>query len=133
MTRITETEYEDLLERAGVETEKDYVDTGDLLEIIANLQRKLETHTSAKIYAVVECYGLITYGVHLFRTSEEAHKWFKDYTSYDYDKFYESGDSLDEDYDQTKIFVIDLPEWLKILNEPTERPDTMDEQEADTS
>jgi len=43
MTKITETEYEDLLKRAGVETENEYVDTGDLLEIIANLQRKLES------------------------------------------------------------------------------------------
>ena len=42
MTKITETEYKDLLERAGVETGTSYVDTGDLLEIIAKQQKKLD-------------------------------------------------------------------------------------------
>lgn len=44
MTHITETEYQDLLKRAGVDIESEYVDTGDLLEIIAKLQRRIESN-----------------------------------------------------------------------------------------
>lgn len=61
----------------------------------------------------VEVYELIVGGIHLFDTEEDADKWFKKYTGVDYPKTNEEWEALDEDYDQTKIFEIDVPGPLR--------------------
>lgn len=55
-----------------------------------------------KIWIAVEVYELIVQDVHIFYTEAEAEKWFKDYTGQNY------GEEIHEDYDETKIFEIEL-------------------------
>ncbi len=64
-----------------------------------------------KIWVGVEAFGGIVTDVHLFPTEEEAETWFEEYTGIDYaDGLYdEDGNCKNEDYDQTKIFVLDRP------------------------
>ncbi len=59
-----------------------------------------------KLFIGVEVYGLIVTDVHVFTEEEAAHKWFKDYTGKPYTE--KSLESLHEDYEQTKIFEVNL-------------------------
>jgi len=61
------------------------------------------------MWVCVEVFQGVVGDVHLFATEEEADKWFKEYTGYSYKKFYVDGQASDDDYDQTKIFELELP------------------------
>jgi len=69
-----------------------------------------------KIYVGVEVFQGIVEDVHIFRTPVEAEKWFRSLTGESYDLFYSEGLNELSDYDQTKIFEIEIPEWLKITS-----------------
>ncbi len=55
----------------------------------------------------VEVYGLLVQGARIFWSAEEAEKWFEKYTGLKYGTLYdEDGNCVNDDYDQTKIFVL---------------------------
>lgn len=61
----------------------------------------------------VEVYQFIVQDVHVFTDFEKAKAWFKEYTGIDYLYFgpeRQGNPELPEDYDQTKIFEVQLPE-----------------------
>ncbi len=68
-----------------------------------------------QIWVGVEVYQLIVTDVHIFTDFDKAKTWFKEYTGVEYevdekgelpDFFYER---IPEDYDQTKIFKVEMP------------------------
>ena len=81
-----------------------------------------------ELWIGVEVFQLIVQDVHVFKTEEEAEKWFREWTKtlthpegWSYDEFYHLnlpkeddrwGTVEDEDYDQSKIYRIEVP-WLK--------------------
>ena len=63
--------------------------------------------TDQVLHIGVEVYGLLVQGVHIFLSEEEAEKWFKKYTGLEHGTLYdEEGQCVDDEYDQTKIFLI---------------------------
>lgn len=55
-----------------------------------------------RIWIAVETYEGLVQDVHLFFKEKEALDWYQDYTGFSY------GKNNNEDYEETKIFVIDL-------------------------
>ena len=63
---------------------------------------------SLKLYVAVEVYELIVQDVHIFKSEKQAKEWFRKYTGIPHDDFYENDEPAIEEYDQTKIFEVDI-------------------------
>jgi len=76
-----------------------------------------------KIYVLVKNYRLLNEDVEIYRTEEEAVKAYEKYTGADFSKKYTDPESefFLEDFSETKIFVIDLPDFLEIKPDMYER------------
>lgn len=59
------------------------------------------------IYALVKAFGDIVEGVELFDTEKEVEEAFFEYTGFEYNGL---TNLFDEDYEETKIFVIEHQE-----------------------
>jgi hypothetical protein len=72
-----------------------------------------DVEVSGKVWIGVEVYQLIVTDVHVFTNETESEKWFEKYTGLPYASYKkaleEGNDSiLDENYDQTKLFGVEL-------------------------
>ena len=63
-----------------------------------------------KVYALVETFQGVVEGVELFLDEKEAEKAFEEYTGHPFDGFYTEFGCVDDRYDQTKIFEVELAE-----------------------
>ena len=73
-------------------------------------------NSQEKIYILVKNYRLINEDVEICRTEEEAFKAFKKYTGFSFfNKNYTDPDCAhySPDYSETKIFELELPDFLQ--------------------
>jgi hypothetical protein len=69
-----------------------------------------------KLWIAVEVFQGVVQDVHVFKTREEAEKWFKGYTGLSYENYYAEPDTYpeveegeyNEDYEETKIFEAEV-------------------------
>jgi len=63
-----------------------------------------------KMYVLVETSELIVQDVKVFFNNDDLKKEFKEFTGVAEEDFYDSlGNAINEDFDQTKVFEIELP------------------------
>jgi len=70
-----------------------------------------------KIYLLVKNFSGINEDVEILKTERNAHKVFREYTGFEFCKAYTNPSSpkYSEDYSETKIFEIDLPDFLRLV------------------
>lgn len=69
-----------------------------------------------KIFALVKNFTCINEDVKLFKTAKDAKQAFKQYTGFSHNDNYLFNDNegYSEKYSETKIYEIDLPDFLEI-------------------
>lgn len=83
-----------------------------------------------ELWIGVEVFQLIVQDVHVFKTGAEAEQWFREWTKtighpegWSYDEFYhynlpkedeQFGVPQEEDYDQSRIYRVEVP-WLQAI------------------
>lgn len=89
-----------------VKRTKEAPEGGKVEEEVTEFRRKtgVKGGNTKKLYVAVEVFGLLVTDVHGFWNEQQAHDWFKGYTGVDYAEDVE----LPDDYDQTKIFLIEV-------------------------
>jgi len=74
------------------------------------------------LYILVKNYRLINEDVEICRTEEEAVKAFEKYTGFSFSRKYTDPDSehYSQDYSETKIFELGLPDFLDFRSDDHE-------------
>lgn len=78
--------------------------------VVATIDKALkEAEVKSKLYVCVEVYQLIVTDVHVFWNEKQAEAWYKEYTGVPWSDDPEVREqTVNDDYDQTKIFVVEV-------------------------
>lgn len=76
-----------------------------------------------KVYVLVKNFAWTNDDVEMFKTSEEAERAFERYTGFAFnDKYFDQDDEeYNEKFAETKIYELDLPDFLALKRKKTRR------------